>query len=189
MAFPKDWVVLNQPTRILAHTRAQDAVIQFVSDKVPDNLTPKQFLEKELKGRKLSNGAPIESNGLQGYTYVTRNGSPLDGGKGPVRYVALYRDNTAYVFASASRSSQNGVPVHDRIFLSTAQTLRSLKPSELPLAEPYRIRLLAAQNNTRMADLARQSPLVKYPEAQLRLINDLYPNKEPVAGQTLKIVE
>jgi len=189
MAFPKDWVVLNQPTRILAHTRTQDAVIQFVSDRVVDNLTPKEFLEKELKGRKLSNGAPLESNGMQGYTYVTRNGSPLDGGSGPVRYVTFFRDKTAYIFASASRSSQNGVPVHDRIFLSTAQTLRSLKPSELPLAEPYRIRLVTADANTRMATLAKQSPLQKYPEAQLRLINDLYPKKEPTAGQTVKIVE
>ena len=189
MAFPKDWVVLNQPTRILAHTRTQDAIIQFTSDRVPDKLSPKEFLEKELRGRGLNAGEEIESNGMKGYTVVTRNGSPLDGGAGPVRYVALYHDKTAYIFASASRSSQKGLPAHDRIFLSTAQTLRDIKPSELPLAEPYRIRTVTADANTRMAELAKESPLTRYAEAQLRLINDLYPKKEPKAGDQVKIVE
>ena len=189
MAFPKDWVVLNQPTRILAHTRAKDALIQFVADKVEEKQTPKEFLEKQLRGRSLHSGESIEWNGMQGYTVVTKGGSPLDGGSGPVRYTALYRGTTVYVISAASRSSQNGLPMQDRIFLSTAQTLRELKPSELPLAEPYRLRMLKATNKTRMADLAKESPLPKYAEAQLRLINDMYPKREPKAGETVKIVE
>ncbi len=189
MAFPKDWVVLNQPTRILAHTREKDALIQFLSDRVPEKLTPKQFLEKELRSRALLFGEEVEWNGMKGYTAVTKDGSPLDGGAGPVRYSVLYRDKTAFVFAAASRSSQKGLPAHDRIFLSSAQTLRSIRPSELPLAEPYRVRTLAADANTRMADLAKQSPLTKFAEAQLRLINDLYPKKEPPAGSLVKIIE
>jgi predicted Zn-dependent protease len=189
MAFPKDWTVLNQPTRLLALTKTKDQMIQFVSDKQPDKLTPKEYLEKELRGRTLHMGAPFDSNGMKGYTVVTKSGSPLDGGSGPVRYVALYRDKSVYVFACASRSSQDGVPAGDRIFLSMAQTLRPLKASEFPLAEPYVIRTITADANTRMADLAKESPLTKYAEAQLRLINDLYPKKEPKAGDPVKIIE
>jgi predicted Zn-dependent protease len=81
------------------------------------------------------------------------------------------------------------VPAGDRIFLSMAQTLRPLKASEFPLAEPYVIRTITADANTRMADLAKESPLTKYAEAQLRLINDLYPKKEPKAGDPVKIIE
>lgn len=189
MAFPKDWTVLNQPTRLLALTKTKDQLIQFVSDKLPENMTPKEWLEKELRGRSLHQGAPFDSNGMKGYTVVTKSGSPLDGGSGPVRYVALFRDKSVYVLACASLSSQDGLPVGDRIFLSMAQTIRPLKPSEFPLAEPYVIRTITADANTRMANLAKDSPLTKFAEAQLRLINDLYPKKEPKAGDLVKIVE
>ncbi len=40
-----------------------------------------------------------------------------------------------------------------------------------------------------MADLAKSSPIPKYPLEYLRLLNDLYPDKEPEPGQWLKIVE
>jgi predicted Zn-dependent protease len=40
-----------------------------------------------------------------------------------------------------------------------------------------------------MAALAKSSPIEKYPEQVLRLLNDLYPDKEPKPGQLLKIVE
>lgn len=189
VAFPKDWVVLNQPTRLLVHTKTKDQMIQLITDKVPDKLTPKEFLDKELRGRALHQGAPFDANGMKGYTVVTKSGSPLDGGAGPVRYIALYRDKQVYVFACASRSSQNELPSADRIFLSSAGTLRALKPSEFPLAEPYVIRTITADANTRMVNLAKDSPLTKHAEAQLRLINDLYPKKEPNAGDLVKIIE
>ena len=40
-----------------------------------------------------------------------------------------------------------------------------------------------------MADLGKGSPVKKYPVETLRLLNDLYPDKEPKPGQLIKIVE
>ncbi len=37
--------------------------------------------------------------------------------------------------------------------------------------------------------LAKNSPIPKYPVERLRLLNDLYPDKQPVPGEKLKIVE
>ena len=42
---------------------------------------------------------------------------------------------------------------------------------------------------TRIATLAASSPIEKYPAERLRLLNDLYPDREPTPGQWLKIVE
>ena len=39
-----------------------------------------------------------------------------------------------------------------------------------------------------MAELARNSPLDRDAEEQLRLLNDLYPDGEPRPGQRLKVV-
>jgi predicted Zn-dependent protease len=189
LAFPKDWVVLNQRSRLLAHTKTQDAVLQITTAPRPDKLNPREFLQKELGRQSLSAGQEISADGMEGYTLVSRSGSPLDQGQGPVRYVAFYRGNLVYLFAAASRSSQGGIPSADRIFLSTAQTLRGLRPSEFPLTEPYRIDIVKADGATRIANLAKNSPIPKYPEQILRLMNDLYPKKEPAAGQSIKVVE
>lgn len=189
LAFPREWNVLNQRNRILAHTRGGDAVVQVTADQLPENLTPRLYLEKELRGRPIAGGEELNVNGMQGYALIARSGSPLDGGRGPVRYIALYRDKRVFVIAGASRSSQSGVPAADRIFMSTAQTLRGLKPAEFPLTEPHRLRIVTADANTRIADLAKEAPIPKYPVQILRLINDLYPNKEPTPGDFVKVVE
>jgi predicted Zn-dependent protease len=189
IAFPKDWVVRNERNRILSHTRNGDNILQVTLDQKPDNLTPEQFLRKELRGRAIGGGEELSFNGMQGYALLTKQGSPLDNGTGPVRYAAVYRDRSVFIFAAASRSSVNGLPAGDRVFLSTAQTLRNLKPAEFPLTEPYRVRIVKADANTRMETLAKDTPLQKYAVEQLRLINDLYPNKQPQAGDSVKTVE
>lgn len=189
IAFPKDWVVLNQRNRLLAHTRTQDALLQITVDGRPDKTTPREYLQKQIGNRGLTGGQELNFNGMQGYSMIARSGSPLDRGAGPVRYAAVYRDKQVFVFAAASRSSQDSMPAHDRIYLSTFQTLRPLKPSEFPLAEPYRIRLVKAQNGTKIEQLAKGSPIQKYPVQTLRLINDLYPNKEPAPGHIVKVVD
>ncbi len=189
VAFPKDWVVLNQRNRLLTHTRSQDSILQMTAEGRPENISPREYLVKELGRVKLTAGEDVTIDGNPGYAVVAATGSPLDQGRGPVRYVAVFRDKMVYIFAAASRSSQEGIPEADRIFMSTAQTLRGLKPSEFPLTEPNRVHIEQADASTRMGVLARSSPIPKYPEQILRLINDLYPNKEPVPGQMVKVVQ
>jgi predicted Zn-dependent protease len=73
--------------------------------------------------------------------------------------------------------------------MSSIKTFRRLKENEFALAEPYRIKLVKATEATRVADLAKGSPIEKYPVESLRLYNDLYPNKEPSPGQLVKVVQ
>ena len=40
-----------------------------------------------------------------------------------------------------------------------------------------------------MVQLAQGSPLQKDPVQMLRLLNDLYPNKEPAPGNPVKIIK
>jgi predicted Zn-dependent protease len=73
--------------------------------------------------------------------------------------------------------------------MSVAQTLRGLKPSEFPLAEPYRIKVVKATDKTSIADYAADMPEDKFKKETLELINAMYPNKKPAPGQLFKIVE
>jgi len=52
-----------------------------------------------------------------------------------------------------------------------------------------RIRVVQVRPGERIADLARVSNLERHAEAQLRLLNGLYPGGEPRPGQWIKIVQ
>lgn len=187
-AFPSGWNVENQQDRILAVSPKKDSVVQMQMQPPPPNTGPQQMLSRLLAGQNAGPGEPIEVNGLQGYTAVVRS-ARTQLGVVPARYAVVYYNNLAYVFAGASKGSAGNVPSADALFMSTIKTFRRLKNNEFPLAEPYKVKVIRADANTRIADLAKASPLKEYPAEMLRLMNNLYPDKEPQAGQLLKIVE
>jgi predicted Zn-dependent protease len=186
-AFPSGWNVENRADRVMAVSPKKDSIVQMQTQAPPPNVGPQQFLSRILAGQNAGPGEAIEVNGLQGYTAVVRS-SRTEFGVVPARYAVIYYNNLAYVFAGASKGSSN-VPAADPLFMSTIKTFRRLKNNEFPLAEPYKVKIIRADANTRIADLAKASPLKEYPAEMLRLMNNLYPDKEPQAGQLLKIVE
>jgi predicted Zn-dependent protease len=189
LAFPRGWTVENQRDRILAYTKNKDAIMQITTAPKPEKKGPREFLLEQLKGASFSKGEALSVNGMDGYTLVTRRGSPLDGGEGPVRWAVLYRDKSAFLFGGASRSGSSGLPADDGLFQSSLQTMRSLKPSEYPLAQPYRIKVIQATEATKLDDYARNVPVEKYKKEELQLLNGLYPNGKVKPGQYLKVVE
>lgn len=190
VAFPRAWTIENQRDRLIAFTPKKDAFMQIMIDKKPDKQAPREFLLTKLSGQSVFKGEAITtSEGNEGYAIVARTGSPIDNGLGPVRWAAMYRGQSVYIFAGASRSAMNGVPEVDGLIMSVATTLRSLKPSEFPLAEPYRIKVVKATDKTRLADYAAEMPEREFKKETLELINAMYPNKTPKQGQLFKIVE
>ena len=187
LAFPSGWNVENLSDRVMAVSPKKDSVVQMQTQGPPPNTTPQQFLSRMLAGQNAGPGEAIEVNGLQGYTAVVRN-SRTQLGVVPARFAVIYYNNLAYVFAGASKGTGN-VPSADALFMSTIKTFRRMKNNEFPMAEPYKVKVIRADANTRIADLAKASPLKEYPAEMIRLMNNLYPDKEPQAGQLLKIVE
>lgn len=189
MAFPKGWTIENHRDRILAYTKNKDAIMQVTTVPRDEKLTPREFLLKQLRGAPIARGEALNVNGMEGYALVTRRGSPLDGGEGPVRWAVLYRGKSAYLFGGASRSGTGGLPADDGVFMSSIQTLRDLKPSEYPLAEPYRIRVVQATEKTKLEDYAENVPVDRYKKEELQLLNGVYPSGKIEPGQYIKIIE
>jgi predicted Zn-dependent protease len=190
IAFPRGWTVENQRDRLLAYTVNKDTVMQITVKEVPPNQGPREFLLTQVRGASVTGGKQVTSNGMDGYSLITTNGSPLDGGAGPVRWTVLFRGRSGYLFAGASKSSRGSTPEADGLFQSVAQTMRSLKPAEFPLAEPYRIRIKqAAADNVDLATYAADIPVERYQKEELLLMNGLYPDKKIKAGQLYKVVE
>ena len=188
IAFPRGWTIENTRDSLLAFTPKKDAMMKVMIDRKPDKQAPREFLLGKLQGQSVLKGEPITTTeGNEGYTIVTRGGSPID--NGPVRWAAVYRGQSVFVTAGASRSALNGVPEIDGLILSVAETLRGLRPAEFPLAEPYRIKVVKATDKTKLSDYATEMPEDKFKKETLELINAMYPNKKPAPGQLFKIVE
>jgi predicted Zn-dependent protease len=188
VAFPRGWTIDNQRDSLIAFTPKRDAIMKVIVDRKPDKQAPREFLLSKLKGASVFKGEPFTTTeGNEGYAIVSRNGSPID--NGPVRWAAVYRGQSVFITAGASRSALNGVPEIDGLVMSVAQTLRGLRPAEFPLAEPYRIKVVKATEKTSLSDYAADMPEDRYKKETLELINAMYPNKKPAPGALFKIVE
>jgi predicted Zn-dependent protease len=189
VAFPRGWTVNNLRDRLLVYTKKKDALLQITIEKRPDKQSPREFLLTKLQSGSFARGADISVDGMEGYTLITRSGSPLDGGEGPVRWAALYRNRSVFLIGGASRSSVSAAPIDDGIFMSCIQTMRHLKPAEYPLAQPYRLKIVAATSTTKIEDYVKNVPGGRFQQERLELLNGLYPKGEPRAGDTLKVIE
>jgi len=187
MVFPSGWHVENRADSLVAVSPNKESVIQMQTQAPPPNTGPREFLSRMLAQSSAGQAEPLEVNGLQGYTTIVRS-AKTSFGVVPARYAVIYYNNLAYVFSAATKGSA-GAQAADPLFMSTIKTFRRMKQNEFAQAEPLKIKIIRADENTRVADLAKQSPLPKYAEQQLRLLNDLWPDKEPKPGQLIKVVQ
>jgi predicted Zn-dependent protease len=188
VAFPTGWVVQNQPTKVVASTPQKDVFLQLTAVPPPPGVRPNELLARGMPGVPLKSGEPITVNGLQGYTAVASSVGLPWGNQGPARAAVVFFNGLAYVFTGASRLN-GAFAANDALFLSSIKTFRRLRDDEFPLTEPNRIKVIRATASTRIAALAAASPIEKYPVERLRLLNDLYPDREPAPGQWLKVVD
>ena len=102
----------------------------------------------------------------------------LGSGDSPKAFVLIGQTKTADLFRR-----------HVAAFNNTFNTMRAFTDADRKTAEPLRLRIITATAATRYADLAKNSPLGRHAEQQLRLMNAQFPAGEPVPGQKLKVIE
>jgi len=189
LAFPQGWQIMNQPDKILAIAPRKEHYLEIRTQAPPADLTnPRDFAQRGLASKRLVRTETLEINGLKAWTGVVRGDPSPFGPSTNVRYVIIYYANLMWVFKGASRSGTEA-PSGDPFFMSTANTFRRMRGNEFALAEPYRLRILKAAGDTTIESLAADSSIKQYPEQQLRLINKLYPDGEPKAGDYVKTVQ
>ena len=75
------------------------------------------------------------------------------------------------------------------MFVTSIKTFRPLNPEDLKQALASSIHYIQATEGMTFEQLAKESPLKKYAEEELRLINGHYPRGEPDAGDWIKIIQ
>ncbi len=183
--FPAGWKLDNQAKALLATAPNGVAMLQLTTEDLNERIAPRDYLRERLKITDLRNGEAISDNGMSGYTGITDGKSPF--GTRPIRITVLYYNTNAYVFFGAAKDADRAY-AYDRDFLAAARSFHPITAQERSLAHELKIHLQRAGVGTRFEDLARNSPISDHPLEQLRLINGLYPNGEPVPGSWVKVV-
>ena len=185
LTFPDDWRIENQADRVIAVPAGKDGVIQLTVADIPQGMSPEQFVKKHMQLDSLRHGEKFTANGQNGYTAVANGNTPF--GTRRVRYVVIYRNGSAYILAGTAASS-NKQKAYDKNTLATASSLHALTAAEKKLATEKKLDIIRATRGMTYSSLARRSPINDYPEEQLRLLNDQYPDGEPELSKMLKIV-
>ncbi len=182
--FPPDWQIENFAERLVGVAPGGEALLEIRVRPVEAGTPPRRFLE-QLGLRSLRDGAPLQVNGFQAYTATASITTNI--GRRTARIAVVYDSGNAFVFTGISRSGRDQRRFDDA-FLSVARSYHKLSEEEKRIAEGHRLHLITATADTRFSALAKQSPIGRYAEDQLRLLNDLYPDGEPAPGQRIKIV-
>jgi predicted Zn-dependent protease len=178
--FPQGWQVQNQADRVTAMSPQGNALVELKPG--PKNAQPMESLQKGLK---FDQGVRFESGNVNGNPAAFAAGS-LQGK--PVLAAAINRNGNQFLLAALARDA-NAYNQHRNELKATINSFHALTPEERQLARPHVIHVIPVQAGTTMSQLAARSPLGKSAEAQLRLMNDLYPSGEPKSGQMIKIIQ
>ncbi|MDH3515172.1 MAG: M48 family metalloprotease, partial [Gammaproteobacteria bacterium] len=188
LAFPEGWHIENSPKAVGAWAPQKEAILVMEKRSLPaDSATPvDSFLKSQVKLSANFNGKPVPDMNLPSVTGTDRISGPF--GNRETRVSAVHYGPNAFFFFGAAKDN-SAFARFDPHFLATAASLRTLKPAEKILAEGQRVHLVRARPGDTFAGLAKASPLTEYGESTLRLINDKFPDGEPVAGDFIKIIK
>lgn len=188
MRFPQRWPIQNLPDRLLATAQGGLAMVQVMVQPADPRLTPKDYMNQRMGiDTNSRNGQTLTINGLPAYT--TTAVLDTNYGKRLSRMSVIYLGNMAFVIAGYTRDV-NGLNRYDNAILGTVRSFRPLSNQERQVANlTNRIKLVRAREGEDFDKLSSFSPLEKFPEEQLRLINAEYPSGDLENGQLFKVIQ
>ena len=187
LSLPEGWEIEFDSYHVLrAVSRDKQAKLQIESEVQAPELTAKEFLNARMKVSELDQAGPVKGQALTSYTGVVPESPTL--GTNKTRAAVVYFNNRHFLFQGTAQDP-GAFAVNDPLFLATARGLRALTDKEKRLAGGLRLRTARATTGDTFATLAQKSAQVPYSESILRLINNLFPDGEPKAGELIKIIE
>jgi predicted Zn-dependent protease len=173
---PLNWTV-NAGARAIVASAPDGTTELTVSVRRRDpNADPRTVLEGSLSGA-LSNGTELDQAGLKGYTGITGSGASAH------RVAIIDYNNLSYLFDGKAQNFST----EDPTLLAMIESFRPMHPAEQGTSNGLYVHYIQVPQGATMASLA-SGIRIPNAEAQLRLLNGLYPSGEPRTGDWIKII-
>jgi len=173
---PPGWTVNAGAKAIIASAPDGSADLTITLRRREQGATPRSVLQSSAGGS-LSAGTDLDQAGLKGYTAIA------DSGQAARRAAVIDYNNLSYLLTGKA-TDFNG---SDAQLLAMIESFRPMHPAEFRGSSGHYIHYVQVPQGATMASL---SSGVRIPdaEAQLRLLNGLYPAGEPRVGDWIKII-
>ncbi|MCH8845443.1 MAG: M48 family metalloprotease [Proteobacteria bacterium] len=185
IAFPEKWNITNLPDKLIITAPQGVATQQILLEDLNKRISPREFMIQRLGLKTLTNDKPLKINGLEAHTGIATINT--GNGKRAARFTVIYFNNQAYILVGVTKDPK-AMSHYDAAFMETARSFHQMTQNERLLAKPLRLKIVNSSNETNFKSLAQQSPLEKYQEEQLRLLNGLYPQGKASSKALLKII-
>jgi predicted Zn-dependent protease len=176
LAFPEGWKLINQPDRLLGVSADAEQLMQFVLGD-SNAKSPKAYLRNAFPG--LTSGQSLSES-----IYAGESALDSPWGKRNGRVAAIRHKGNIFIVMGVGKSR-----LAESSFNATLKSITRLTPEQQKLARGRKLKLIQAKSGDTFASLAKQSNIDQFETSTLRLLNDLYPDGEPQAGQYIKIVK
>ena len=179
LKFPDTWRISNKPDSVSASNRGDDVMIEMrLAGRAQG--APADILRKQI-----GNAREITSTTINGLPAAIATTSI----RGlPTRAAVVFLGKSAYLIGGQAKTA-GAMQQALAAINATITSFHAMSETERNSARPLTLRVINAPPGATFAELARSSPLGKNAVSYLRLLNGLYPQGEPAAGQALKIVE
>jgi predicted Zn-dependent protease len=181
--FPKGWRIQNQPSALIAISPNNQQQIVLRMEDLNRRVGPDQFLASKFQNFRA--GERVQTSEDDAYAGVATVQNKRTGRQENLRVASIYRDKKSFLVYGSGKSQ-----LPNAEFFDVVKSVRRLKSDERSLASERQITLVTARKGDTFAKYAQRSKaLGKYGEETLRLINNMYPDGEPKAGQLVKLIQ
>ncbi len=182
ISFPEEWTLQNNPQQLIAVAPDKKAFLLMQMGEVKDGFTPVEHLRDMVGRSRVMQGKELQGGGYHGYSAI------VDPSRKPLHRVAVvYYKGKIFEFIG-SVENERQFDQFDNSMRKTIASFSRLPRSDYDTADGLHIKLVRTRKGDTYSSLAASSPISKYAEEHLRLLNDDYPAGEPAPGELIKLV-
>ena len=196
-SIPKGWELKNLPDKLIITNKESEIVLisdNLLRDDIENGFSPKDYLDQNidktsfLSTNELIEQKPLNKNKMSGYTYLYKTTSVVD--ITYTRYSVFFdihqedKKPKAWIFIKKFKEIND-----DNASNIIEVSFQKMTKEEVSKSQGLRIKVVRFREGMSYKELADNSPLGRYAEGRLRLLNGHYPEGTPVVGTLIKIVE
>ena len=196
-SIPEGWDLKNLPDKLIITNKQSEIVLisdNLLRDDIDNGFSPKDYLDQNidktsfLSTNKLIEQKPLNKNKMSGYTYLYKTTSVVD--ITYTRYSVFFdihqedKKPKAWIFIKKFKEIND-----DNASNIIEVSFQKMTKEEVSKSQGLRIKVVRFREGMSYKELADNSPLGRYAEGRLRLLNGHYPEGTPVVGTLIKIVE
>ncbi len=185
--FPDTWRFETIARGAMVVSQTGDASFTITTGRMARGVTPESFARDNV-GLTIREGREITIAGLPAYLGIADKADSMFGPR-PTRFAVIFdtRKGLAFVLRGSGKHDLRKI-ARDGDYIASIFSFDRMSRDDFQKAKLPTIQIVRAEDGTTMEDLARESPITNYALDRLRVMNGLYPDRQPEEGQLIKIV-